>query len=194
MRNQNFCSVVVQKKKCFQTCQYQKCRVVIVYFFFFLLCRCTLNLFLCLCFLLRSGEEQSPPAICRQHIFRCGARPKQWCIIRTHLRFSFHVFIINSILYSRAHSQVAISPRSVWTSRSGQWRSMGRRWSYRSGTQQGRNVFAPSPQRKWIHSHTHPPPLLGVFRWNFLFMFQQLSLKPWKALCGPDIRFYMRKQ
>lgn len=33
MRNQNSCSVVVQKK-CFQTCQYQKCWVVIVYIFF----------------------------------------------------------------------------------------------------------------------------------------------------------------
>lgn len=113
-------------------------------FFSSLCCQtcCSLNLILCLCFLLRSGEEQSPPAICRQHIFRSvgfasasfqhflfpyGCRPSAW----------FSVCL-----------QVAISPPSGWTSRSERWRSTGRRWSYRSGTRRGRSASAPSPPRK----------------------------------------------
>lgn len=39
----------------------------------------TLNLVPCLCFLLRSGEEQSPPAIRRQHFLRCVVLPQPMC-------------------------------------------------------------------------------------------------------------------
>lgn len=60
--------------------------------------------------------------------------------------------------------QVVTSPRLEWTSRSGQWWSMGRRWSCRSGIRQDRSASAPSPPREyrqgWIthtrnNTHTH---------------------------------------
>lgn len=49
----------------------------------------TLNLILCLRFLLRSGEEQSPPAICRQHILRCVVQPRP----RRHLFLTFYFVV-----------------------------------------------------------------------------------------------------
>lgn len=56
-------------------------------------------------------------------------------------------------------SQVAISPPSAWTSRSGRWRSTGRRWSYRSGIQRDRSDSAPSLPRKYIVKHKTLSPL-----------------------------------
>lgn len=114
----------------------------------------TVNLILCLCFLLRSGEEQSPPAICRQHIFRCVV----WLQRLQRYSKALHFLLLRVINWNFVSAaaffflQVAISPQSAWTLRSGRWKLTGRRWSYRSGIQQGRSASALLPPRKYTRT------------------------------------------
>lgn len=68
---------------------------------------CTLKLILCLCFLLRSGEEQSPPAICRQHIFRSVVYLSNGSIISHLCAFILKVRSLDFCVHI-ARSQVAI--------------------------------------------------------------------------------------